>query len=81
MILDFLPNLAEFLKADVTTFNFTTAWATDNPSASPINNLLNIIHPLLICKEQIRSVRDPFYADYVAAHDGRCPFVDPAPLI
>jgi hypothetical protein len=25
-------------------------------------------------------VRDPFYADYAAAHDGRLPFVDPVPL-
>jgi len=26
-------------------------------------------------------VRAPFYADYAAAHDGRRPFVDPAPLV
>jgi len=26
-------------------------------------------------------VRAPFYADYAAAHDGRTPFVDPAPLV
>ena len=36
---------------------------------------------MLIAKEQIRLVRDPFYADYAAAHDGRRPFIDPAPLI
>ncbi|OCL14587.1 glutamyl-tRNA amidotransferase [Glonium stellatum] len=81
LILDFLANLTDFLHANVTAFNFTTAWAADNPSAPPINTLLNITYPLLISKEQIRLVRDPFYADYAAAHDGRRPFIDPAPLI
>ena len=81
LILDFLANLTDFLHANVTSFNFTTAWAADKPSAPPINTLLNITYPLLIAKEQIRLVRDPFYADYAAAHDGRRPFIDPAPLI
>jgi hypothetical protein len=42
--------------------------------------LLNITYPLLISQEQTKLVRDPFYADYAAAHEGRLPFVDPVPL-
>lgn len=43
--------------------------------------LLNITYPILISKEQTKLVRKPFYADYAAVHDGRIPFVDPAPLV
>ncbi|KAF2812363.1 glutamyl-tRNA amidotransferase [Mytilinidion resinicola] len=81
LILDFLANLTDFLQANVTAFNFTTAWAAANPSAADINVILNTTYPLLISKEQIKLVRDPFYADYAAAHNGRRPFIDPTPLI
>ena len=43
--------------------------------------LLNITYPILIAKEQTRLLRDPFYAAYGAAYDGRRPFVDPVPLV
>ncbi|KAK3062019.1 hypothetical protein LTS18_004977 [Coniosporium uncinatum] len=42
--------------------------------------MLNLTYSILITQEQTRLVRDPFYADYAAAHDGRLPSVDPVPL-
>jgi hypothetical protein len=38
------------------------------------------VSALLITKQQIGLVRDPFYADYAAKNDGRRPFVNPVPL-
>lgn len=46
-----------------------------------MDNLLNITYPIIIAQEQTRLLREPFYADYAAAHNGRRPFVDPAPLV
>lgn len=80
LLLDFVDKLSTFLGANTTAFNITTAWSTDNPSAPPVTELLNTTYPLLISKEQTQLVRDPFYAAYAAAHDGRLPFIDPAPL-
>lgn len=39
------------------------------------------IFQILISKEQTALVRDPWYAAYAAANDGRLPFVDPQPLV
>ncbi|GME52951.1 Amidase [Neofusicoccum parvum] len=80
LILDFVSKLSAFLGANATAFNITTAWAADKPDAPPVAELLNTTYPLLISKEQTKLVRDPWYAEYAAAHDGRLPFVDPAPL-
>lgn len=81
LLLSFVSSLSSFVKGNASAFNITGAWATDNPTAPALTTLLNITYPLLIAKEQTRLVRDPFYAAYSAAHDGRLPFVDPAPLI
>ncbi|KAB2572169.1 Amidase 1 [Lasiodiplodia theobromae] len=80
LLLDFVSKLSSFLGANATAFNITEAWATDNPDTTPVEELLNITYPLLIAKEQTQLVRDPWYAEYAAANDGRLPFVDPAPL-
>ncbi|KAJ9657967.1 hypothetical protein H2201_007974 [Coniosporium apollinis] len=66
ILLDFLSTVSDFISANVSAFNITTAWAEITQSSS--------------AKEQTRLVRDPFYADYAAAHNGRLPFVDPPPL-
>ena len=83
IILDFLAKLENFLSANTTTLNLTTSWANTKPANtdSSLDDLLNITYPILISKEQITLVRDPFYADYAAIHDGRLPFVDPVPLV
>ena len=84
VLLTFLQNLTSFLKTNATALNLNTAWAAAPPAGAPANTslstLLNITYPLIISQEQTKLVRDPFYAAYGAAHQGRKPFVDPAPL-
>jgi len=81
LLINFLGNVSSFLKANVSTFNTTTAWAASNPSNPSIASFLNLTYPVLITQQQTPLVRDPFYADYAAAHDGRRPFIDPVPLV
>ena len=83
VLVDFINSLASFLSANVSDLNLTAAWEATGPTntTSDVNELLNITYPILISKEQINLVRTPFYADYAAVHDGRLPFVDPAPLV
>ncbi|KAF2801052.1 amidase signature enzyme [Melanomma pulvis-pyrius CBS 109.77] len=81
LLIDFLSKLTTFLNASATPFNVSAAWTTDNPTLDPIETVLNITYPILISKQQIPLVRDPFYADYAAKHDGRRPFIDPVPLV
>lgn len=82
VLVNFLSKLTEFLSANTSAINLTSLWTTTNPASTPpLTTLLNITYPILISKEQINLVRTPFYADYAAVHDGRTPFVDPAPLV
>lgn len=81
LLLDFLANVTSFLGANATAFNLSTAWSDDNPEAEPVESFLNLTYPILISKQQIPLVREPFYEDYAAKHDGRLPFVDPVPLL
>ena len=82
LILDFLSKLESFLSANITDLNYTSLWSATHPAGadSDLDVLLNITYPILIAQEQTKLVRDPFYAAYGAVHDGRLPFVDPAPL-
>ncbi|KAI4198696.1 MAG: hypothetical protein LQ346_002716 [Caloplaca aetnensis] len=82
--LSFLSKLQTFLNAKSTTaLNLTTSWAASRPTSAPASlaSFLNITYPVIISKQQTRLVRDPFFAAYAAVHDGRKPFVDPAPLV
>ena len=79
-LLDFLEKLTSFLSATVDTFNITTAWASSHPDGPPLVSLINNTYEILSAKQQARLVRDPFYADYAAVHEGRLPHVNPAPL-
>ena len=83
VLVDFLNQLSSFLSANVSAINLTTEWAATGPKnvTSDLDDLLNITYPILISKEQTMLLRKPFFADYAAVHDGRIPFVDPAPLI
>ncbi|CAK4033314.1 amidase signature enzyme [Lecanosticta acicola] len=82
LLLDFIGNLSSFLGAEVTTFDINAAWNSTHQAntTSSLDSLLNLTYAILISQRQTVLVRDPFYADYAAAHDGRRPFVDPAPL-
>lgn len=80
LILDFVANLTAFLGAKAMAIDYDAMFATNPPAGSPTNNtteLLNITYPALISGQQVPLVRDPFFADYAAVHDGRTPFVDP----
>ena len=81
--LTFLRKLEAFLSTNSTPLNLLTAWTASKPASATasLTDLLNITYPTLIAKEQTRLVRDPFFSAYGAAHDGRRPFVDPAPLV
>ncbi|KAF2130417.1 amidase signature enzyme [Dothidotthia symphoricarpi CBS 119687] len=80
LLIDFLGNVTDFLDANATAFNITASFSQDNPTLAPLTTILNLTYPLLITKQQIGLVRDPFYADYAAKYDGRRPFVNPVPL-
>ena len=83
VLLKFLAQLETFLNLKSSPLNYTTLWdqVKPDPSLPPLSILLNRTYPTLISKEQTKNVRDPFYADYGAIHDGRTPFVDPVPLV
>ncbi|KAF2110645.1 glutamyl-tRNA amidotransferase [Lophiotrema nucula] len=80
LLLDFLAKVTDFLQANVSTFNITTAWAEGNPTLPPVEEYLNITYPILISQQQYSLFTKQFYADYAAKHDGRRPFIDPVPL-
>lgn len=77
---DFLHNHTTFLSANTTTFNLTTSWASTDPSGPSFNVYINNTYDQITAKDQATLVRNPFYADYAAAHEGRVPFVNPSPL-
>ncbi|KAK1573682.1 amidase signature domain-containing protein [Colletotrichum navitas] len=83
MLNKFASDLAGFLGTNVTNFNLTSSWASSAPAEvrnQTLPDMLGLTYATLITKEQTALVRDPFYADYAAAHDGRLPFVNPVPL-
>ncbi|KAF7342185.1 Amidase 1 [Mycena venus] len=80
---NFVDALANFVGGTVTALTLEDVWAASRPPAAgniTLSRLLNITYATIIGKEQTALVRDPFYADYAAIHDGRRPFVDPTPL-
>ncbi|KAJ7510992.1 amidase signature domain-containing protein [Mycena galericulata] len=83
ILIDFVDALASFIGGTVTPLTLSDAWTTSRPPAAgntTLSQLMNITYATFISKEQTSLVRDPFYADYSGVHDGRRPFVDPAPL-
>jgi hypothetical protein len=80
LLLNFLGNVTEYLQANVSTYNVTASFSSDNPTLAPLTTLMNLTYAILITKQQIELVREPFYAAYAAKHDGRRPFVNPVPL-
>lgn len=80
LLIDFLSNVTDFLRANTTTYNVTASWSTDNPALEPLAAMMNLTYAILITKQQIPRVREPFLADYAAKHDGRTPFINPVPL-
>ncbi|KAK4540412.1 hypothetical protein LTR36_009269 [Oleoguttula mirabilis] len=83
LLLDFIGNVSASIGATIVAWDIESDWNATHPAGSDasLDDLLNITYPIIIAQEQTRLLRDPFYADYAAAHDGRLPFVDPAPLV
>ncbi|KUJ09500.1 putative Glutamyl-tRNA amidotransferase subunit A [Mollisia scopiformis] len=84
ILLDFVSQLQTFLNASTTALDVESLWSTNGPAAAggdSIDDYLGIVYPVLIAQQQYSLFTLPFYADYAAAHDGKRPFVDPAPLI
>ena len=83
VLLNFLSQLEKYLSVTATALNYTALWdqTKPDPGLPSIPVFLNSTYIELISLEQIRLVRDPFFADYASAHDGRKPFIDPVPLV
>ncbi|KAF5668267.1 D-mandelate dehydrogenase [Fusarium denticulatum] len=78
----FANDLADFLTTNITEYNISQHWDSAGPNSirnTPLTELLNVTYAALITKQQIALVKEPFFRDYAAAHDGRKPYVDPAP--
>ncbi|CAI9629289.1 unnamed protein product [Alternaria burnsii] len=80
LLINFLGNVTEFLSANATAYNVTASFDAANADIAPLTTFMNLTYALLITKQQTELVREPFYADYAAIHDGRLPFVNPVPL-
>ncbi|KAH6633250.1 glutamyl-tRNA amidotransferase [Boeremia exigua] len=80
LLVNFLANVTDFLGANATAYNVTASWSTDNPSLEPLATMMNLTYAIIITKQQTALVREPFLADYAAAHGGRTPFINPVPL-
>ncbi|KAK2041446.1 amidase signature enzyme [Colletotrichum somersetense] len=83
MLNKFASDLATFLGTNLTALDLASSWASSAPAEvrnQTLTDVLGFTYATLITKEQTALVRDPFYADYASAHDGRLPFVNPVPL-
>ncbi|EPE06976.1 glutamyl-trna amidotransferase [Ophiostoma piceae UAMH 11346] len=80
----FLNGLAKVTNGSFEEFAYEDAWKESGPrplrDTTSLNVLLNSTYATLVAKDQARLLRDQFYADYAAAHDGRRPHVNPIPL-
>ena len=81
--LNFLSQLEDYLSIKATALNYTALWDQTKPDSDlpSLDIFLNRTYPILISKEETKNVRNPFYADYAAIHDGRKPAIDPVPLV
>jgi hypothetical protein len=80
LLINFLEQVTTFMKANTTTIDIHATWAATSNVNVTLESYLNITYPIIIAQQQVKRIRDPFYADYAAANDGRRPFINPAPL-
>ncbi|KAF5533876.1 glutamyl-tRNA(Gln) amidotransferase subunit A [Fusarium phyllophilum] len=80
IVVQFVERLVEFLSADLSTFNHTEEWSRSHPAGTPsdLQEFVGSTWAVISAKQQTRLVRDRFFKDYAAAHDGRVPFVNPS---
>ncbi|ETS87136.1 hypothetical protein PFICI_00964 [Pestalotiopsis fici W106-1] len=81
---DFASALAKHVNGTLETLNLTELWSDSNSEDPDVDSdlatMLNVTYPVLTGQGQVSKVIEPFLADYAALHDGRRPFIDPAPL-
>lgn len=80
---DFAAALAGYVRGTVDVLNLTESWSISQPNPSAdvsLSTMLSITYPVLTGKGQDSAVTGPFYEEYATLHDGRLPFIDPAPL-
>ena len=78
-LLDFVSKVSAFIGAEVAAYDIEAHWnATSNANVT-LDDLLYLTYAMIIAQRQTVLVRDPFFEDYAAIHDGRVPFIDPAP--
>jgi len=80
LFIKFANDLAKFIGASTSTINLENEWKATGPGGPALAQLLNQTYATIIAKEQAQLVREPFYRDYAAVHDGRKPFVNPVPV-
>ena len=81
LLLNFLSQVTSLLQTNTTTsIDLPSSWASTSNTSVPLDTYTNLTYPILIAQSQIKAIRDPFYADYAAAHAGRKPFINPSPL-
>lgn len=83
----FIQKLEGFLNTTRTEMSVNALWNSTSPLIAnvsnpppPLQTVLLTTYADLITLDQIALVADPFISDYKAAHGGRSPFIDPAPL-
>jgi len=67
ILIKFASDLANFVEGTVTPLTLATAWNASIPAGAngtPLSQFLNTTYSVLITKEQIALVREPFYRDY-----------------
>jgi hypothetical protein len=82
----FLKRLAELLQlnsSNIKQIDVKKTWMASHPltTSQSLESYMNLTYPVLISKSQLKNIRDPFFADYAKAHDGRRPFIDPSPFV
>jgi Asp-tRNA(Asn)/Glu-tRNA(Gln) amidotransferase A subunit family amidase len=80
LLINFLEQVTTFMKANTTAIDIPATWAATSKVNVTLESYLNITYAIIIAQQQVTRIRDPFYADYAAANDGRRPFINPAPL-
>ncbi|KAG5765765.1 hypothetical protein H9Q72_006167 [Fusarium xylarioides] len=80
IVVQFVERLVEFLSADLSTFDHTDEWSRSHPAGTPsdLQEFVGSTWAVISAKQQTRLIRDPFFKDYAAAHNGRVPFVNPS---
>lgn len=67
LLIEFANKLADLVGGTITALDLEDAWAESNVTdagGAALDNYLNTTYPVLIGKEQVDLVKEPFFADY-----------------